>query len=104
MCSISSACFILILTLILLTDGSMRTFSFSLRAIVRGFNSSSGEVAASISGTLCRSEAWDAKLVRDSAAVKDERTHCRYGRSDWDWLCGQSGMKRADRVMLTMVG
>ena len=71
--------------------------------MVRGFNSSSGEVTASISGTLCRSEAWDAKLERDRAAVKDERTHCRYGRSDWDWFCGQSGIEAADRVMLTMV-
>ena len=47
----------------------------------------SGELAASISGTLWRSEAWDAKLERERAAVSDERTHWRYGRRDCD--CGR---------------
>ena len=74
-CSISSACFILMLTLTLFTLGSMRTFSFSFLAIVKGLSSNSGDVAASISGTLCLSDAWDAKSVSESAAVKDDRTH-----------------------------
>jgi hypothetical protein len=57
--------------------GSMRTRSFSLRATVNGFRSTSGEVCASISGTLCRSEVWDAKFERQSAEVREERTHWR---------------------------
>lgn len=77
MFSISSACFILMLTLTLLMLGSISTFSFSFRETVRGFRRTSGELAASISGTLCRSEVCDAKFDRDSAAVSDERTHCR---------------------------
>ena len=77
MFSISSACFILMLTLTLLMLGSISTFSFSFRETVRGFSRTSGELAASISGTLCRSEVCDAKFERDSAAVRDERTHCR---------------------------
>ena len=77
MFSISSACFILMLTLTLLMLGSMSTFSFSFRETVRRFNRTSGELAASISGTLCRSEVCEAKFDRDSAAVRDERTHCR---------------------------
>ena len=83
--SISSACFILMLTRTLLTLGSMSTFSFSFLDIVRGFNRTSGELAASISGTLCRSEVCEAKLERDRAAVRDDRTHWRYGRSDCDY-------------------
>lgn len=43
---------------------SMRTRSFSLRAIVSGVRRTSGEVWASISGTLWRSAFWEAKLVR----------------------------------------
>lgn len=74
-CSISSACFILMLTRTLFTLGSMRTFSFSLREIVRGLRRSSGEEAASISGTLCRSEVCEAKFETASAAVSDDRTH-----------------------------
>lgn len=66
--------------------GSIRTFSFSFLAIVRGFSSTSGDVAASISGTLCLSEAWEAKFDKERAAVSDERTHCRYGRSDCDYV------------------
>ena len=62
--------------------GSIRTRSFSFREIVRGFNSTSGDVCASISGTLCLSEVWDAKLERQRAEVSEERTHWRYGRSD----------------------
>lgn len=77
MFSISSACLILMLTRTLLTLGSMRTFSFSFLEIVSGLSRTSGELAASISGTLWRSEVCDAKLERESAAVSDERTHWR---------------------------
>lgn len=80
--SISSACLILMLIRTLFMLGSMRTRSFSFRATVRGFKRTSGEVWASISGTLWRSEVWDAKLERQSAEVRLERTHWRYGRSD----------------------
>ena len=62
--------------------GSIRTLSFSFRATVKGFSKTSGEVCASISGTLCRSEVCDAKLERQRAEVREERTHWRYGRSD----------------------
>ena len=72
------------LTRTLLTLGSMNTFSFSLRETVNGLRRTSGELAASISGTLCRSEVWDAKLESDKAAVNEERTHKRYGRRDCD--------------------
>ena len=54
-CSISSACLILMLTLTLLMLGSMSTRSFSLRATCSGFRRISGDDAASTSGTLCRS-------------------------------------------------
>ena len=84
MCSISSACLILMLTLTLLMLGSMSTLSFSLRATCNLFSSISGDVAASTSGTLCRSAVCEAKLQRDRAAVREARTHCRYGRRDWD--------------------
>ena len=60
----------------------MNTFSFSLRDTRRGLRRTSGELAASISGTLCRSEVCEAKLERASAAVREERTHWRYGRRD----------------------
>jgi hypothetical protein len=43
-CSISSACLILMLTRTLFTLGSIRTFSFSFREIVRGLRRSSGEL------------------------------------------------------------
>lgn len=82
MFSISSACLILMLIRTLFMLGSMRTRSFSFRATVRGFRRTSGEVWASISGTLWRSEVWDAKLERQRAEVRLERTHWRYGRSD----------------------
>lgn len=62
--------------------GSTKTFSFSFLDIVRGFRRSSGELCASISGTLCRSAVCEAKSERLSAAVTDDRTHWRYGRSD----------------------
>ena len=65
------------LTRTLLILGSMRTFSFSLRETVKGFSKTSGELAASISGTLCLSEACDAKFESDSAAVNEDRTHSR---------------------------
>lgn len=42
----------------------------------------SGEDFASISGTLCRSDACDAKSESERAAVSVERTQERYGRSD----------------------
>ena len=77
MFSISSACFILMLTRTLFTLDSMSTFSFSFLATVRGLRMSSGEVPASISGTLCRSDVWEAKLESDRAAVSVVRTHCR---------------------------
>ena len=77
MFSISSACFILMLTLTLFTLGSMSTFSFSFLAIVRGFKRTSGELAASISGTLCRSDVCEAKFASDSAATSDDLTHWR---------------------------
>jgi hypothetical protein len=57
--------------------GSISTRSFSLRDTVSGLRRTSGEVCASISGTLCRSEVWDAKLERHSAEVREERTHWR---------------------------
>ena len=77
MFSISSACFILMLTRMLLILGSIKTFSFSLRETVNGLRRTSGELAASISGTLWRSDAWDAKFERESAAVREERTQRR---------------------------
>lgn len=81
-CSISSACLIRILTRTLLTLGSIKTFSFSFLATVNGFNSTSGELAASISGTLCLSAVCEAKFDRERAAVRDDLTHCKYGRRD----------------------
>jgi hypothetical protein len=57
--------------------GSMKTLSFSFRETVKGFNRTSGDVWASISGTLCLSDTCDAKLDNDRAAVRDERTHCK---------------------------
>lgn len=77
MFSISSACLILMLIRTLLMLGSMRTRSFSLRATTRGFRRTSGEVWASTSGTLCRSEVCEAKLERQRAAVTLLRTHWR---------------------------
>lgn len=76
-CSISSACFILMLIRTLLMLGSIRTRSFSFRATVNGLRRTSGEVCASISGTLCRSEVWDEKFDKQRAAVREDRTHCR---------------------------
>lgn len=84
-CSISSACFIRMLTRTLLTLGSMKTFSFSFLATVNGFRSNSGELAASISGTLCLSAVWDAKFESESAAVSEDLTHWRYGLRDCDY-------------------
>lgn len=57
--------------------GSMRTRSFSFLATTRGVRRTSGEVCASISGTLCRSDVCDAKFVRHRAEVSEERTHWR---------------------------
>lgn len=82
MCSISSACLILILIRTLFMLGSMKTRSFSFLAMVKGFKSTSGELAASISGTLCLSDVCEAKSASERAAVREERTHWRYGRSD----------------------
>lgn len=75
--STSSACLMRMLTRTLLTLGSTSTRSFSLRATVSGVRSTSGEVRASTSGTLCRSDACEAKLVRVRAAVRVLRTHWR---------------------------
>lgn len=72
------------LTRTLLTLGSIKTFSFSFLATVKGFRSTSGELAASISGTLCLSAVCDAKFDNERAAVSEDRTHCRYGLRDWD--------------------
>lgn len=77
MFSISSACLILMLTRTLLILGSIKTFSFSLRETVKGLRRTSGELAASTSGTLCRSEVWDAKFESERAAVRDDRTQRR---------------------------
>lgn len=77
MFSISSACLILMLIRTLFTLGSIRTFSFSFLDTIKGLRRTSGQLAASISGTLCRSDACDAKSERDRAAVRDERTHWR---------------------------
>lgn len=66
--------------------GSMSTLSFSLRATCNLFSSISGDVAASTSGTLCRSAVCEAKLQSDRAAVREARTHCKYGRRDWDYV------------------
>jgi hypothetical protein len=93
-CSISSACFIRMLTRTLFTDGSIRTRSSWFRDTVNGLRMSSGDVRASISGTLCLSLACDAKLERDRAAVRVLRTQERYGLSDWDWR-GVSGALRS---------
>ena len=82
MFSISSACFILMLIRTLLTLGSRRTFSFSLRDIVNGLSRTSGELEASISGTLWRSDVCEAKFESERAAVSEERTQRRYGRRD----------------------
>ena len=75
MFSISSACFILMLTRTLLMLGSIRTFSFSFLETVKWLRRTSGELAASISGTLWRSDVCEAKFDRERAAVRDERTH-----------------------------
>ena len=66
--------------------GSIKTRSFSFRATIKGFSRTSGEVCASISGTLWRSEICDAKSERQRADVRDVRTHWRYGRSDCDCI------------------
>jgi len=77
MFSISSACLIEMLTRTELMLVSMKTFSFSFLATVSGVSKTSGDVWASISGTLCRSAVCDAKLDRHRAAVKLARTACR---------------------------
>lgn len=85
-CSISSACFILIETLTELTDGSMRIFSFSFLAITIGFNTNSGlwVLSTSISGRLCLSTNCEEKSSKHIAAVSEERTAVRYGFNDCD--------------------
>lgn len=77
MCSISSACLILIDIRMELMLGSIKTLSFSLRAIVSGVKRTSGDVWASISGTLWRSAVWEAKLERVRADVRLLRTAWR---------------------------
>ncbi|KAH9819761.1 hypothetical protein Tdes44962_MAKER05161 [Teratosphaeria destructans] len=71
---VRTACFILKLTLTELTLASIRTRSSAFRLTIKGFSNSSGEVWASISGTLWRSEAWEAKFERERAAVRVLRT------------------------------
>lgn len=103
----SSACLILMLTRTELTEGSIRTFSFSLRLITRGFINSSLDFLHvmcmvrricvlysmrsfaypdSISGVLCLSATWEEKFSKHKAAVKVERTAVRYGRSVLDYI------------------
>lgn len=55
----------------------MRTRSSWLRDTVNGLRMSSGEVRASISGTLCLSLACEAKFESERAAVSVLRTHER---------------------------
>lgn len=100
----SSACLILILMRIEFIDGSIRTCSFSLRAMCIGFRMISDEVLrlvlwlvvdlgawvggryfASISGMLCRSTTWLEKFSRHRAAVRLARTQFRYGRKVLDY-------------------
>lgn len=71
-----------------LTLGSISTLSFSFRDTVSGFSSTSGVFPDSTSGTLWRSAVCEAKLLSVIAAVRDDRTHLRYGRSDWDYTGG----------------
>jgi len=94
----SSACLILILMRTLLTLGSIKTLSFSFRDIVNGLRRTSGELAASISGTLCLSDVCEAKLARANAAVREARTHWRYGLNDCDWENGQLYAMRKETV------
>lgn len=56
---------------------SIKTFSFSFLAITSGLRITSGVRLASISGTLCRSAVWEAKLLSEIAAVREDRTHLR---------------------------
>lgn len=70
------------LTRMLFTEGSTSTRSSWFRDTVRGFSTTSGDVLASISGTLCLSEACEAKFESERAAVRVERTQDRYGRRD----------------------
>jgi len=63
----------LIRTLLIL--GSIKTLSFSFREMVNGLRRTSGELAASISGTLCLSAVCDAKSASERAAVSEARTH-----------------------------
>ena len=65
------------LTRMLLMLGSIKTFSFSLREMVKGLRRTSGELEASISGTLWRSDVCDEKFERESAAVREDRTQSR---------------------------
>lgn len=82
------------LTRTLLIEGSTSTRSSWLRETVNGLSRTSGDDAASISGTLCRSDAWEAKFERERAAVRVDRTQERYGRRDWDILGGGSESAR----------
>lgn len=90
-CSISSACLILMENRTELIDGSIRTCSEALRAMTRGVRRTSGVEPASISGTLWRSATWEAKGSRVRAAVREERTAERYGRRVLDCEDGKGG-------------
>lgn len=52
--SISSACLILMLSRIELTDGSMRTRSFSFREMIKEFSKTSFEPLQNVSRTVIR--------------------------------------------------
>jgi hypothetical protein len=64
----------------------MSTRSCSFRDTVNGFRSTSSDFPASISGTLWRSAVCEAKSLSDIAAIREDRTHVRYGRRDWDYV------------------
>lgn len=83
----------------LLTLGSIKTLSFSFLETVKGFKRTSRELAASISGTLCRSDVCEAKSERERAAVREERTHCRYGLRDCDYGNLSEGRKKAKSTL-----
>ena len=84
-CSISSACLILMLNRTLFTDGSIKTYSCSFRLTVNGISTASGVRCASTSGALCRSTICEPKFCNVNAAVSEARTHSRYGRSVLDY-------------------
>lgn len=83
-CSISSACLILIETLTELMEGSIKILSFSFLQIVTGLRISSGLwlLSTSISGRLCLSTSCEEKSSKQMAAVNDVLTAVKYGFKD----------------------